>query len=557
MGTLTAKAVISTTSCANNPVLVNVAASTDIDPAVAAVANTFNKQNATVAGRCVQVQVSPADSGNETTHVDGQAKTRDEAVDAWIPDSSLWVNVARSYPVGAQVVQPSNRSVARSPLMLVTTQSVANRTGIFSVPASWNVLLPSAYGGPPASMHLAVDLPDPSSSAAGLASLIEVSRELSANAAGGAAVATFARSVQLTESFDSAATLGQFVQTTQPAPGSAGRAAVTVASEQAVLAYDKQAPSAPLAAQYATSPTKTLATPELDYPYVLTTSQSVTVQAARMFGNYLQTKYAQSLMRYFGFRSANGVPDIMPNSAGLAAQPLQLASAPSVAETTSRMQVWQKLGLGSRDLVVIDVSPAMGQPSGIPGVSILQMLSKTASVGLAFFPNSTQMGLWETGKSPSLSSPVAKLIPIGSLSADYGLIIRRTQINQIDSTMTTSPTGKLALYDTILEGYKTMTQSYAANYANALIVLTSGNDTAQGDMSLSSLVTQLERLCNPNKKVGIFILMFGNQGNLAAMQQIANVTGGLAVKITDPNQIGQVFFEGVSKRMSSLTCTAQ
>jgi hypothetical protein len=549
MGTLTAKAVISSSSCNNRPVLVNIAASPDIEPAVANVANSFNKQNVTSAGRCVQVQVSSADSGAEAAQIDGQAGTQSGVPDAWIPDSSLWVNVAQMHVVGAKVVQPTGRSVARSPLMLVTTKSVAAQTGIFAVPPSWNVLLPSAFGGPPASLHLTVDLPDPSSSAAGLASLTEISRELNSNDTD---LARFARSVQLTASFDSAATLGQFVQ----AMPASGHPAVTVASEQAVLAYDRAAPSAPLAAQYPTSLTKMLATPELDYPYVLTGSQAVTVQAARIFGDYLQTKYAQSMMRYFGFRSANGVPDVMPSSAGLASQPLQLASAASGPETDSNMQLWQKLGLGSRDLVVIDVSPAMGQPSGFNGLSILKMVSQTAAAGLGFFPNSTEMGLWEMGTPSSASQPYKPLVPIGPLAADYGLVIRRTQIQQFDATMTNSAAGTpLALYDTILAGYQQMTRTYAQNYSNALIVLTSGADTARGDMSLNSLVAQLTRMYDPNKKVGIFILMFGSQGNLAAMNRIANATGGLAVKISNPSQIASVFFEGISKRMCSQACS--
>jgi Ca-activated chloride channel homolog len=397
MISLTAKAVLSKASCTNTPLLVNVVASNDIAPAVETVANSFNNQNPTSAGRCMQVQVDQADSATEAAQIDGQAGRQGAAVDAWIPDSSLWVDVARSYPLGAQVVQPTGQSVARSPLLLVTTKAVAAETGVFIAPPSWALLLPSAFGGPPASTGISVDLPDPTTTAAGLASLIQVSRQIGPGATAPTAVTDFALSVQSTENFDSPAALGQFVATTQPP---FDRRAITVASEQAVLAYDKANPKTPLDAVYATGASQPLGTPELDYPYVLTAAQPAVLRAAVKFGNYLQTSYAQSVIRAYGFRSANGLPDVMPQSADLAAQPLQLASAATPAEAAANLQDWQRLGLGFRDLVLTDVSPAMSQPSGLGNLTLEQLLEQTAAQGLGLFPDSTQRGLWDIGKSP-------------------------------------------------------------------------------------------------------------------------------------------------------------
>jgi Ca-activated chloride channel homolog len=546
MITLTAKAVLGKASCTNTPLLVNVVASNDIAPAVEAVANTFNNQNPTSAGRCVQVQVDQADSATEAAQIDGQAVRQGAAVDAWIPDSSLWVDVARSYPMGAEAVQPTGQSVARSPLLLVTTKAVATETGVFTAPPSWALLLPSSFGGPPASTGISVDLPDPTTTAAGLASLIQVSRQIGTGAAAATAVTDFALSVQSTENFDSASALGQFVATTQPP---FDRRAITIATEQAVLAYDKANPKTPLDAVYATGATPTLGTPELDYPYVLTASQPAVLRAATKFGNYLQTSYAQSVVRAYGFRSVNGLPDVMPQSADLATQPLQPASAATPAEAASNLQDWQRLGLGFRDLVLTDVSPAMNQPSGLGNLTLEQLLEQTAAQGLGLFPDGTQMGLWDIGKSPSVSQPYVPVVPIGSLSADVGLLTRRAYIEQIDAAATTSSNGSLALYDAILDAYQKMSASYAPQYVNAVIVLTAGAD-AHGDMSASSLLAQLQKLYNPNRKVEIIILDFGSQGNFGALQQVAAATGGAAFQVTNPSEIGQVFVEAVSQRVS-------
>ncbi len=546
MITLTTKAILGRASCTNSPVLVNVVASDDIAPAVQDVANAFNNKNAVSAGRCVQVQVDEADSATEAAQIDGQAARQGAAVDAWIPDSSLWVDVTRTYPVGAQVVQSTGKSVARSPLMLVTTHAVAAETNVFTAPPGWDLLLPSAYGGPPASMDISVDLPDPSTSASGLASLIQVSRQLGDSATARTAVTQFALGVQDTENFDSAPALAQFVATTQPP---FDRKAITVASEQAVLAYDRANPKTlPLDAVYATSTNAALDTPELDYPYVLTSSVPAELRAATKFGNYLETSYAQSVIRSFGFRSANGQPDAMSASAGLSAQPMQLASAASATEAAENLQVWQRLGLGFRDLVLQDVSPAMNQPSGLGTLTLEQLLTQTASKGLGLFPDSTQMGVWEIGR-PSSSSPLYDaVVPIGPLTANVGLLNRRAQIEQIDATATTS-TGTLALYNSILAAYQDMTKSYAPRYVNAVIVLTSGVDSARGDISVSSLVAQLQKLYNANRKVEVIALMFGSQGNFQALQEVAGATGGAAFKVTNPAEIGQVFVQAMSQRM--------
>jgi Ca-activated chloride channel homolog len=550
MVALTAKALVGRASCSNAPLVVNVAASNDIAPAVETVANAFNGRNPTSAGRCVQVQVDQADSATEAAQIDGQAARQGAVVDAWIPDSSLWLDVARSYPLGAQIVQPTGKSVARSPLMLVTTHAVAAETGVFTAPPAWALLLPSSFGGPPASMGISVDLPDPTTTAAGLTSLIQVSRELGTGATARTALTDFAFGVEDTENFDSASALAQFVATTQPP---FDRRAITAASEQAVLAYDKANSKAPLDAVYPTGASQELGTPELDYPYVLTSTLPGQLRAARMFGNYLQTSYAQSVIRSDGFRSASGAPDVMPASAGLAAQPLQLASAATPAETAASLQNWQQLGLGFRDLVLADVSPAMDQPSGLGSDTIEQLLDQTASQGLGLFPGGTQMGVWQVGKSSSVSQPYDQVVSMGPLSSSVGLLTRRVDIDQILASATTSPDGKLALYDSILDAYRTMDASYQPRYLNGVIVLTAGVDSAPGDMSASALVAELHKLYNPSRQIPITILDFGNQASFSALQQIASASGpaGAAFLVTNPAQVGQVFLQAVSLRIGS------
>jgi Ca-activated chloride channel homolog len=554
MLTLTAGAVISRATCSNQPTVINVAVSYDIAPAVQAVARAFNSHYHAADGRCVEVQVTGGDSAAEARQIDGQDSLPGAtAIDAWIPDSSLWVDVARSYPVGAQVVQPTGASVARSPLMIVTSRAVADQTHVFDSQVGWNVLLPPSYGGPPVSLGLATDLPDPTDSSAGLATLIQVSRDLGYGAAARAAFTKFVFTAEATPDFDSAAGLQTFVGSTRPP---FDRRALTVASEQAVVAYDRAYPRAPLAARYPTSQSAALGSQELDYPYVLTTSAPVPLAAAQEFGRFLKSDLAASEVRYYGFRSAAGVPDVLPSSAGLSSQPLELASMPGASEVASNLQVWTKLGLGSRDLTLIDVSPAMNQLAGNGGQTVEQELTQTAARGLALFPDSTHMGLWEMGKYPSLSTPYDQLVPIGALPAQLGLIDRRAQLAQIIQTLSTSSTGKLALNDAILAAYQHMTATYAPNYANAVLVLTAGVDSAHGDISVSDLLGKLRLLYNPSRKVEIVIIQFGQQGNFSALTKIAAATNGIAYQISNPADVGKIFIEAIAHRMCDQGCVA-
>ena len=551
-GGLSARAIAAHASCTNHPVLLNVAVTDDLAPAIGKVAQSFNRQHHAASGRCVEVQVAAAPAATVAGQIDGQSPgSAAPAVDAWIPDSSLWVDVVRSFPQGARVAQPTGVHVARSPLMIVTPAEVARKTRVFAAPVGWDVLLPPADGGPPAAMGLHVDLPDPTTTAAGLATLVELSRLLGHGPSARTTFTRFALSSEATSQFDSPTSLASFVSTAAPPFNGAP---VTVTSEQAVIAYDRANPRQPLAAEYPSGFGAGLGSPDLDYPYVITTSSSLEVQAAREFEQALQQPYSAAVVRYDGFRSASGAVDATPASFGLRNQVLQRSATATPSQAQTTLEVWRKLGLGSRDLVLIDTSAAMATPVA-PGTTAEQELTKTSVLGLSLFSDSTQMGEWQVASDLHARLPYRQLVPVGPLPADLGLITRRQELEHIDETLRPAHT-PLALYDSILAGYKQMLASYKPNYSNAVIVLTAGVDDPQVDMSPAALVSRLHALFNPNRKVEIVVLMIGRVGNFAALRQIAHATGGIAFDITRPAQVGRAFIEGFSNRLCDTRCVA-
>lgn len=545
MATLAAQAVVARSTCDNHPLLVNVAVAADISPAIQRVGQLFNRENHAVDGRCVEVQVTQEAPAAVASTVDGQGSSAGmPAFDAWIPDSSLWVDVARTYPVGAQQVQPTNVTVARSPLMMVMPPTAAAQIPAFNNSVGWNFLLPTAVGGPTSSEPVKVDLPDPTQSAAGLATMVQLGRLLGNGSNARARLTKFVFSATSSAQFDDPASLTDFDSLAK-----LGGYPVTVTSEQAVLGYDGSHPDRPLAARYPSGRGAALGTPELNYPYVLTTTNAAEQTAANQFGQALQDSYTAALVRYYGFRSANGVPGTIPARYGLAQQPLHLATPAAPSEAQTALQAWQRLQRGARDLVLTDVSSSMVTPAGPGGMTLWQETKQVAIVGLGLFPDSTQMGMWEFANKLNGNLPYRQLVSVGPLPADYGLITRRQQLQQIDESLNPMPDTQAALYQTILTAYQQMTASYQPNFTNGLIVLTAGVDNAPGDMAESALVSKLKKLYNASRPVELIIVMIGDKGNLSAMQQVAAAGGGAAYPITGPAEVGQVFFNAVGRRI--------
>lgn len=547
--------IIGRYSCSSNQVVLNVAVSPDIAPAITKIADYFNRRQLKADGRCVSVSVNTEAPAMAAGQIDGQQPRPHPGIDAWIPDSSLWVDQARGYALGAQTVQPAGYSVALSPLLLVMPKTAAAHTAAFGR-TGWRLLLPSSAGGPNVPASLSVNLPDPTESAAGLASLIEIGRYLGPGTAGRVRFTRFLYSSQVTTYFDDPISLHYFASLGAPPLNGDP---VTVTTEQAVVAYDSQFPKQPLAATYPAGPRTELGSPELDYPYVLTTTDSVRIDAAELFGRVLTKPYAQAVIRYDGFRSGKNVPDTFPPSSGLSKQLLQVATPPSASEAPAALAVWNKLALSSRDLTIVDVSSAMASPANPAdptGPTFEQELSRTAALGLALFPDTANIGLWHFADNLDHGRPYQQLVSVGPLPENLGVISRRAQLERINSSVPPSGGPHVALYGTILDAYRYMQRTYKPKFFNTVIVLASGLDNAPGDITAEQLLNTLTRLSNSPRKVAVIIISFSPSADFPMLKKIALTTGGQAYRITDPTRVAQVFYQALAHRLCGHSCVA-
>lgn len=540
-------------TCSRNQIVLNVAVSPDIAPAITKIANYFNRGQRVTDGRCVSVSVDTETPAIAAGQVDGQRARPHPGIDAWIPDSSLWVDQARSLPVGANLIQPAGYSIALSPLMIVMPKAAAARVPAFAR-ANWRLLLPHSAGGPALPTAARVNLPDPSQSAAGLASLVEIGRLLGRSTAGRVRFTRFVYSTEVTSYFDDPNSLRYFVSLAAPP---LDRDPVTVTTEQAVLAYDQAYPHQPLAARYPSGGSAQYGSPELDYPYVLTTADRVRQDAAQLFGRTLTRPYAQSVIRYAGFRSGRGVPDVLTTSSGLSNLPLQVATPPSPSEAPAALAVWNKLDLISRDLTLVDVSSEMANPaspSAPTGPTFEQELTQTASLGLALFPDTANIGLWEFSDNLRHGLPYKELVPVGPLPQSMGVISRRAELQRVNSALTPSGGPHVALYGSILDAYKYMQQTYQPKFFNTVIVLASGIDNAPGDITAQQLLDKLTKLSTSPRKVAVIIIAFSPADDFPMLKKIALTTGGQAYQITDPARVAQVFYQALAHRLCGHGC---
>ena len=174
---LSARAIVSRDACSSRPLVVNVAVSPEIEPAIAHIGHYFNRLRRNAGGRCVSIAVRAEPPGTVVAQLAGRRPARHlPRVDAWIPGSTAWTDLARGSAARGQLVLSSGITLARSALVIVMPRSAAAQTPAFGSSVSWKFLLPESAGGPAAGLGLQVQFPDPTQSATGLVALSDLQR---------------------------------------------------------------------------------------------------------------------------------------------------------------------------------------------------------------------------------------------------------------------------------------------------------------------------------------------------------------------------------------------
>ena len=515
-----------------------VVTSAQVFPTVEGVARKWNATGPTVGGHCAAATVVRKESSEVAAALGSNwDEARDGTrPDVWLADSSLWLALAASRPDAKTMLAANPPSVASSPVVLALRKPLAQALGWPQKPFGWEqgfgaFVKPETWAqiGHPEWASLRIGLTDPTSSTAGLESVVSL---LDYDGDGTLSDAELTGGLGFTQA------LGALAPDTktffdEQAGGSSSIAAFP-AVERDVAAYDRANGNAPLVPVYPTTGLMVA-----DYPYTTLNASwvdSTRKAAAGLFQQYLQGADARKAFSADGFRA----PDRTVRDAPLLATDLGFKESigtpraqPTVEGLNQIVTQWTALQRQSNILTVVDTSGSMNDP--VPGTPMtrLQLLQQTASAGFSLLTNRTNIALWEFSSQLTPTTDYRELVPYGPLPAPIGNVPRLKAL--LGAIAGLKANGGTALYNTAYASWKTMQSRWQPNATNAVILITDGKDEfATNGMSRQDLMDRLTRESLPDKPTIIIGIAVGPEADADALTEMSKITGGRTFVARDP-----------------------
>jgi Mg-chelatase subunit ChlD len=243
-----------------------------------------------------------------------------------------------------------------------------------------------------------------------------------------------------------------------------------------------------------------------------------------------------------GLRPSRGTSPVTPR-----VEVSDYLRTPTARTVVTAVQSWQTLAVPSAILAVVDASGSMDVDSG--GGTRMDLLADAARIGLSFLPDHARVGLWifsidkgGPGQDWRVLEPIRRLDDLRfGRTQRYALRERAAQLPGLTD-------GGTGLYDTALAAYREAVRSHRRNYSNAVVLMTDGRNEDAGSISLDQLLTRLRALRDPDRPVRIVGIAISEDADLAALERMAQVTGGNAYLAAQPEDILGVFAQAVLSR---------
>lgn len=445
-----------------------------------------------------------------------------EDPDAWVADSSLWLDQLRA--AKPDLEWQKGTSVASSPIVVALPEKRAARVG--SARPEWKNLL---------SGRTPLRVADPDTDATGRLALFTVHSVLGTSKAtqnlSGASMIRLSRTAAGSE----AELFGSYAQEPDTSPA-------FPASEQAVAAFNRAHPELSLAAVVPSE-----GTAALDYPWA--TAPRLNARKKDLLDRVLaQLRSDRGLddLSAAGFREVDGSGS--PRVAGMPNGPVRVRKPLPAAQRVSALGLWAAVRTDMRMLAVMDVSGSMQQQAGRR--TRIQLAQAAAKTALDSFPQTSQIGLWEFSTDrDGVGKDYRELQPIRRLTdtvADGGT--HKDALNRSFAAMASSVEGDTGLHDTVLAAYRSVKASYQPGYVNSVVLMTDGvNDDASG-LSLEQLLAALRSERDKSRPVRVILIGLGDQVDAATLKRIAETADGASYVAQDPQDITTVFIEALMGR---------
>ena len=507
--------------CAD-PTTITIIADPTIAPALTEVAKDFDLQQ----DRCVETTLEEKGSGDTAALLASNALG---TADAWVPDSAVWVTRMGSTASALGRAAPEVRVgevIASTPVVFAAP--AARATEFASQPIGWGTLLAGGIGAL---------FPDPEISSASLAGLASLTQHASTTDARQLPAAMIELGKTIPDSslaaFDTA--LAAAVPT------------VVVTTEQEVVAHNAGDPAVSLVAIYPSDGTMALG-----YPFVsiagAAADDEVAPEKLELLDAFAEAaRSAESAFSEQGFRNSSGGGQL--TSAGVLEWPTAAVPAADGAAQVAALEQWSVLTRRSRILITIDVSGSMLEPAG-GGLTRMDVYQRAAGATLTRFGGEVDMGLWVFSTERAGGQDWEELAPVAPL----GDVAHRARIAAATAALPQYIRGDTGLYDTILAGVTSMREGFDPKKVNSMVIITDGKNDDKTTIDLQTLLSKLSEMNDPLKPVPVILIGFGPDTDLAAMQQIAKVTGGSAYSATEPSHLGEVFVDAFTQRTCRPNC---
>jgi Mg-chelatase subunit ChlD len=528
-------------SCRDEAVRIEVAASPDVAPALRAAAGRAHDENLTSDGRCLAISVTARESYKVR---DTLGAGKDPGAQVWVPDSDVWLEQLSTDAGATKVARVGN--VASSPVGMAMVPTAAKSLGWPQKTYGWLELAGATLQGD----SLKLGAADPARSASGLLALTRLSSAAGRVEDGATQAAAMMKSLSQRISDSD----GQLVETlprdsSGTERGNPKRNQALVVSEQAAFAHNSSAESGDdLDFFYPKD-----GSPRLDYPYALVDETRLSTdesRAAIRFMTYLHKPEQEQLLTDRGFRTSDDQVSsaLVAKAGGRAPQPYAAAAGEPASATALQeaLGIWTITVQSARITTVVDASASMSEP--VPGTGRSRMDVTKASLlqALATFTQEDEIGLWEFSTKLDGDKDYKILVPTDRLGDSTAAgTTQRERLSAAFGGLEPVPGGATGLYDTTLAAYKAATSSYAEGKFNALVVLTDGVNQDPGSISRGALISELEKLSSPARPVPLIVIAVGPDADRAEAEQLAEATGGSGQQVNDPAQIHTVILKAI------------
>ncbi|MGW8682839.1 substrate-binding and VWA domain-containing protein [Streptomyces sp. NPDC055817] len=530
-------------TCDGRTVHLDIAASPDIAPALRDAADLARKNHLTSDGQCLDTRVQAGDSYKIADALrKGRKGTGD--YEAWVPDSSLWIQRAGLGGNATPVTAVGN--TASSPIGISMVPSAAKSMGWPAKEYTWAQLAGAAMEGD----KLRLGTADPARSATGLLALTRLGASAKKSGPEGdtqAAAMAKALSQRTTDS-DGRLTDTLARDSSGTEQGNPRRNQALIISEQSSYRYNATAGDKDgLELFYPKD-----GSPQLDYPFALVdegVKSTAERRAALRFMTLLGEDAGVRILDKHGFRTDDEEPSdaLVAGAGGRSPQPYAALESepPTDKELQETLGMWTITVQSARITVVVDASASMA--NYVPGRNQSRMEVTKASMlqALATFTPEDEIGLWEFATLLDGNRDYRKLVPTERLGDRKSGGTQRDRLSDAFSGLQPVPGGATGLYDTTLAAYEEATSSYRNGKFNALVVVTDGANQDPGSISRSNLVSRLQSLADPQHPVPLIAIAVGPDADKDEVEQIAGATGGSGHQVSDPAEIHAVILKAI------------